>query len=478
MIATHASVFSIWATIVISNNDKNSYEFINYSLIEIGPIAVSLSSIQISTMRILAIFLWRQAISSLLWPNKSILIMCKPYIIWKKEKDDKTDKDDQSNGYDKDYRNVASDIVKALHRQRSETKGTNNQSKTVRILGEKQQHLNEKELFELYELIKEYKSNKKKELYYYCQASDSFLGLLCGENIRIKLNKVFRSEPLKIIFCLSMLVYIICRFSARFFDDATAEQLFQIFVSIQVFIVACIAIPYAIFFILSFNKYAFKKIATGFEFWLKFIYAIQYVAATAINELVINPKENHPNLTMTWQILVGIWYIVGVIIVSSLDALKIDRKWKIAILTPACIMVVLWTLFLMFGSISNESERDNSILIITSDFAISLLMLQISGIRVVAIFFCKQLFSTIYNKGNKKNKATSIVEIPRINWKKKEATKPNNNSLQINNSNNSVHNHLKKAITLNESKHEIQLNQIENKRVNRQSMSISSKYDI
>ena len=45
----------------------------------------SLTSIQLSTMRMLAIFLWRQAISPLIWPDQAIIIKIKPYINWKSE---------------------------------------------------------------------------------------------------------------------------------------------------------------------------------------------------------------------------------------------------------------------------------------------------------------------------------------------------------------------------------------------------------
>ena len=413
LLAINATIWSVWSVFIASNNDINTYDFVNYALIKVGPyIAISLTSLQISTMRILAIFLWRQTVCSHISPDQSILIMSKPHIRWIEQNDYKTAKQLREDNIIS-LVNIIGGVDEIISHYKQQQHIELNQNQLRKISQIITSNNKSSKLHEDSQIINGNKSSRfqRKEIYYYFRTNDSFLYTIFGANIEEKINKIFYSLIGKITFSSSLLVYIICRFAARFLDHDTPH--FPIFLMIQIFIVGIIGIPYTIYFMLSFNKYAFKLIAKGFEFWLKLFYAVIYITTTSVNNLLINPSDVHPNLTKTWQILVGIWFTFAIVIVSSLDTIKLNRKWKLIILATSCIMVILWTSFLMFGSISNKDERDNSVVPITSEYAISLLMLQISGIRVVAIFFCKQLFSSL----NKKNEAASITEIPTIKWK-------------------------------------------------------------
>eukprot|EP01084_Bolivina_argentea_P234159 394237_1 len=412
LFAIVAAIWSIFSLFAASNDDY-------YSLLTITPhFVVSLISIQFSTMSLLAISLVHQLFQiyrrkTSPWP--CLLIRSNIYITWTEQTSQKQEKSDIEN------RNITIELVKNIYEKQLIFEDINNQNAIhiINILGgtekvisnytnQKRVKWNQQQLNEMYELITDSQSNDK--IHLVLSTKDSLLNKIFNERINNILETVFHSKTGRIVFCSSIFIYIICASGARFFEDTNVY--YRTFLSIQIGNIICIAIPYTLFFTLSMNGRVFRLISKTFIFWLLMIYAIGYLFC-AILSLYI---DDYSILTIICQFVVLIWYLLCIIIVSSLDALNLRRKWRLIVLTPICLITTLWTLFLMFRSMSNKDERDSTFFYISVSSSvkipISLLMLEINVIRVVAIFLCKQLISSL----SETNKATSIHLIPKIEW--------------------------------------------------------------
>eukprot|EP01084_Bolivina_argentea_P299352 515998_1 len=182
---------------------------------------------------------------------------------------------------------------------------------------------------------------------------------------------------------------------------------------VWVFCSIFIWIPFLILYAASVNRVAFQRIIRKTDFWIKIFYVNKWIASL----LWFWIKTNLFSLSfgLFSAIFAGISNNIVLLIISSFDGFKGNRKTKLVLSTLAGLVFVIFYLFSSWQSYSNENDPID-IITIYGDIKISLLHSMSSSAQIVAIFMFKQCFLAFYFK----KQAVSIVYRPFIVWKQEQ----------------------------------------------------------
>ena len=216
------------------------------------------------------------------------------------------------------------------------------------------------------------------KIYYFFDADNTFLHSIVNHELADAVIRLFWSIPMKVLLCCMIIAYFTILVLTESSDSPPIwYQTVNISISFIIFV------PYAIVYMLALNKEAFKMSLKTFEFWLKTVYGCIYIVSSAIDELYLNP-ENYTDYGIKIEVAIveytafSVWLMLTIICVASLDAIKLNRIWKVIILGVCSCVGLVWTGTLALVATADENRRDSSVLVINNSFAISMLTLEIS----------------------------------------------------------------------------------------------------
>ena len=141
------------------------------------------------------------------------------------------------------------------------------------------------------------------------------------------------------------------------------------------------------------------------------MYAFIFTASTNIvNFLFEHDQWEILELSMIATMLVGIVIVLAIAVVSSFDAVRVDKLWKIILSAICASIAILWTIYLQLwlyqsGGVDVE---------ITESIGLPLTGIKISTSRVLGIFLAKQAWNTW--RRSKINRCVCIKYTPFIKW--------------------------------------------------------------
>eukprot|EP01084_Bolivina_argentea_P067033 122161_1 len=178
-----------------------------------------------------------------------------------------------------------------------------------------------------------------------------------------------------------------------------------------------ISISTCIFWILSSNKIAFKKIIRNIDFWLIIFYVTKEHVCNVCMD-VVSPPDKAMQYIMQWYFWLYIMFIMIRMIGSSLwiivfllfDGIKMRIFLKRGM---AVLFVLLYVSLVIYYWFESYSTTDDSLIHIYGDVAISLKDQRNSAWEMVFIFIFKQFFNMMFRR----ERASQIIYRPNIVWK-------------------------------------------------------------
>ena len=234
--------------------------------------------------------------------------------------------------------------------------------------------------------------------------NETVLHSLFGEKVAMVILNIFHSKIMRIIFYLSTLSWLILVFTF-------SETLF--IETYEVAFLCTLCIPNLIFWLLSSNRDGIKLILKTFEFWIKIYYSVHVHTLTCYYYYHRDLRAHRQYLYLAMNLISSILWLISltlwVAVISSFDAMKVGRKWKIFFCALAGITCFMFSVEYQF--LSPQSD-DIVIHIPAFDSILSFQSMIADAYIVLAIFFIKQAFFAYYRKG----RATIIKYIPFIKW--------------------------------------------------------------
>merc|ERR1719242_1716980 len=156
------------------------------------------------------------------------------------------------------------------------------------------------------------------------------------------------------------------------------------------------------------NKKAFKLTIKSFDFWIKTIYAILWIAAWNV-VVLSNPKhESNSVIGIIENAVYGLFVILWIVYLGMLDAnSNATVRWKVIFSVLSAIWYTWESLSVQFFYIPSYD-----VFISLGYKKISVIGLLPGFVRVIAIFMWKQAFNALF----KQEQCIVIKYTPKITW--------------------------------------------------------------
>ena len=181
----------------------------------------------------------------------------------------------------------------------------------------------------------------------------------------------------------------------------------------------CIFIPYLLFWILSLNIQITKKVLFTMKFWIKTGYFVIFwicgtiIACNSNNKTAQLSYNYDQKFCYTNTALFLFTFFLFVILLGTLDALKLSFRVKVTVLMIGSIDAFVWAFYSTF-MIPDQDEIHKDISVFGVDFNVNITELAASSIRVVTLFLWVQTICSMYRP----NIARLITKPVTIQWRK------------------------------------------------------------
>jgi len=234
--------------------------------------------------------------------------------------------------------------------------------------------------------------------------NQTVLHSIFGEKAANKILKIFSSKPVRIMFYLCFVSWLILVFV---FSETLFIEMYEVSVLSVIFI------PNLTFWLLSSNRDGLKLIIKTFEFWIKIYYSLYVHTLGCIYYHHRDVSDDKPYIYTTINLTSSILWIFALTlwtaVISSFDAMNVSRGWKVFFCSLAAVSCIMYSIEYQFLS---DQKDDIIVHIKATNSILSFQSLIADAYSVLAIFFMKQAFFAYSRKG----RATIIKYVPFIKW--------------------------------------------------------------
>ena len=230
--------------------------------------------------------------------------------------------------------------------------------------------------------------------YYVFDENKTYLHKYFGKQTTAKLLSILHNKFIHVLMGITMTLYLVL---LLLFFGALMSAILSIICSVFLWI------PFCCLWLLSVNIEGGRIVCKTIDFWFKLVCAFGHVIT--VNIIYFGYRWNeweNATLSMIATILMGIVIILGIAVVSLFDAVKMNKIWKIIVSGLCALLAILWTISQQFTAY----QAGEVFVEISGEIGFSLIAINISTTRVLAIFLAKQAYNTWQT--TKKNQCGSM----------------------------------------------------------------------